>query len=381
MRVRRYVCPSGLELFRRPQYADADGNPVRISWFEQHAPWLVTVKEVALSEDRVARGRAARAAEAATRGLVPQCPRGHALPEGYLERPTVALGLVGLTGSGKTTLITSLVETLLSGALAPLGIAVTMDEESAGRFQVGLRRTLIQDRAQLPATVPAAGEEISDQPFVLRLSRARESINLLLYDASGEQLFRRRDIGEFNRYLYQTQAIMLVLSPSAFPGLEHLDDPSGADVGVAMATQMVTALADVVRQGRRVRQGEVVEEVAVAVVLAKADKLVGLNGFPQQHFRDLEGFIAYYPLAELLARVQDGSEEIVDFLQAERGQNLVKLMLDDLPLSTFHVVSATGHDVGADGYYPGIDQVGVVEPFVTLLARVGFLPDDGLAVP
>jgi hypothetical protein len=56
-------------------------------------------------------------------------------------------------------------------------------------------------------------------------------------------------------------------------------------------------------------------------------------------------------------------------------------MLDELPRPTFHLVSATGHDVGADGHYPGIEQVGVVEPLITLLARVGFLPDDGLPVP
>jgi len=378
MRVSRYVCPSGLELFQSPLYLDAEGVPVRLSWAEKRVPWLVTLRELLLSEDSVARGRAARAAEAAARGLAPHCPRGHVLPEGYLERPTVALGVVGLTSSGKTTFITSLVETLLRGALDAIDVAVTMDEASAADYQLHLRRTLILDKERLPLTQPAAGEAITDRPLVLRLSRAADSINLLVYDASGEQLYRKRDIGAVNPHLYCTRAIMLALSPAAFPGIEHLDNENPGEVSIAEATQMVTAVGDVVRKGRRLRRGEVVEEVSVAVVVTKSDKLIGVEGFPIEHFGNVEEFIEQHSLEELFRRVREGSDDIVEFLRNQQGKNITNLMLDELPRTTFHLVSATGHDVGADGHYPSIDQVGVVEPLITLLARVGFLPAEGL---
>jgi hypothetical protein len=378
VRLRRYVCPSGLELFRVPRYVNAEGTPVQVSWAERHAPWMVTLGESLRSTDSVVRSREARAAAAAAQGLSPVCPAGHPLPDGYTERRTVTLGLVGLTGSGKSTLITSLVETLLRGVLAPLGVTVTMDEESASRYQVDLRRHLIVDRERIPPTYVLTGNDITKHPLVLRLGGGQDSLNLLIYDASGEQLYRRRDIAEFNPYLYHTSAIMLVLSPNAFPGLEHLDDDIQSEVGIAQATQMVSALSDVVRRGRRLRRGELAEEVAVAVTLTKADKLVGMDGFPSQYFGDAERFLLDHSLEELFELIQEGSDDIVEFLTKEDGENLMMLILSGLPRPTFHLVSATGHDVAMDGHYPSIDQVGVVGPLLTLLARIGFLPSEGL---
>jgi hypothetical protein len=377
--VRRHVCPSGLELFRRPQYVDADNNVVTMSWADRHVPGLLTAMEAAFRADgRPSSGAAQRAARAAAMGLRPQCPYGHPLPEGYLDYRTVALGLVGLTGSGKTTLLGSLIETLLRGALAPLGVAVTMDEESAARFQVELRRTLIVDRERLPLTDALVGEAITDHPYTLRLARAGESINLLIYDASGEQLFRRHDIAEFNPHLYYTDAVMVVLSPGVIPKLEGLDDQASSEAGIAEATHMVTALADVLRSGRRVRRGEVVEQVSVAVVLAKADKLMGLGEFPRETFGRVESYIQDRSLEQLFRSVQDGSDDLVRFINQNEGENLVINIMNGLPRPTFHAISATGHDADLTGHYPSIEQVGVVEPLVTLLARVGFFPDDGL---
>jgi hypothetical protein len=290
----------------------------------------------------------------------------------------VALGLVGLTGSGKTTLLASLIETLLRGALAPLGVAVTMDDESAARFQVELRRTLILDRERLPLTDALVGQTITDHPYTLRLTHSGESINLLIYDASGEQLFRRHDIAEFNPHLYYTDAVMLVLSPGAIPKLERLDDQANSEAGIAEATQMVTALSDVLRAGRRVRRGDVVEQVSVAVVLAKADKLLDLDEFPRETLGDVEAFLKEHSLEQLFRRVQEGSDDLVEFINGNEGENLVINIMNGLPRPTFHAISATGHDADPTGHYPSIDQVGVVEPLVTLLARVGFLPADGL---
>jgi len=379
VRVRRYVCPSGLELFRRPRYVDAENNVVTTSWLDRHLPGLVTAVDAVFGGNGGPSGGAARrAASAAAQGLRLQCPNGHRLPEGYLERPTVAIGLVGLTGSGKTTLLASLIETLLRGALAPLGIAVTMDDDTAARFQLELRRTLILDHARLPLTDALVGGSITDHPYVLRLTHGGQSINLLMYDASGEQLFRRSDIADFNPHLYHTDAVMLVLSPGAIPKLERLEDQADSEVGIAEATQMVTALADVLRAGRHVRGGEVVEKVSVAVCLTKADKLVELEDFPRATLGDVDAFLREHSLEELFRLVQDGSDELVEFINRNEGVNLVINIMNGLPRPTFHAISATGHDADPTGHYPGIDQVGVVGPLVTLLARAGFLPADGL---
>ncbi len=374
----RLVCPSCLQGFSRPVYVDARGEVVQLSWLQENAPRLYSLLR------RSDGTHAQLAARAHARGLSPRCPHNlaHVLPEDHLTRRTLVIGLVGMRGSGKTTYVTQLIETLLRGSLSPLGVSVTLDGTSNRRHTQENRRTLIVDHVPVPVTPPVtAADQVTDQPWSLRLSRAGgETINLLLYDASGEQLYSARDMGEVNRYLYACDGIIMMFSPGAFPGLEPLDDQA-LDAGIAQATEMTTSLVDVLRRSRGLRRDAVVQDCAVAVVLGKADKLAHQPGFPDHCLYDVEAFVRENPLATVLERVEAGSEDLIAYLNACGGENLVGIVLNNLPHPTFHAVSATGHDVGGNGRYPDIRQTGVVEPLVTLLAHAGFLPADAVPTP
>lgn len=374
----RLVCPSCLQGFTRPVYVDARGEIVQLGWLQENAPRLY---------GRLRRGdgtQAQQAARADARGLSPRCPHNlaHVLPDDFLTRRTLVIGLVGMRGSGKTTYVTQLIETLLRGSLSPLGVSVTLDGSSNRRHTQENRRTLIVDHVPVPVTPPVtAADQVTDQPWSLRLSRAGgETVNLLVYDASGEQLYSARDMGEVNRYLYASDGIIMMFSPGAFPGLEPLDDQA-LDAGIAQATEMTTSLVDVLRRSRGLRPDAAVQGCSVAVVVGKADKLAHQPGFPDHCLYDVEAFVRENPLATVLERVESGSEDLISYLTARGGENLVGIVLNNLPHPTFHAVSATGHDVGGDGRYPDIRQTGVVEPLLTLLAHAGFLPADAVPTP
>jgi len=310
---------------------------------------------------------------------VPTCPRGHRLPPEYLERPTIVVGLVGLTGASKSTYLTVLIDLLHEGALAPLGISVEMDEESAARFDDHRYRLLVQ-RQQLPLTLPLLGEGSSPEPFMLVLrgtgrTGAERAVNLVFFDASGEQLYRSEDMGQYGRFLYAATSLLVVLSPGVFPRLRSVADPGEDSMGLARHTQMVVNLANVLRYARNLPPDAHLDDVATAVVLSKADKLRGVPDFPAETLRDPD--LRAVPLSHWFADVRATSSRLVDFLEVSGGSNLLTAVLHRLPRPTVHAVSATGADA-RDGGYPQIAPVGVLDPLLVLLARSGLLSEEGL---
>ncbi|WNV74097.1 TRAFAC clade GTPase domain-containing protein [Geodermatophilus sp. DSM 44513] len=371
--TRRRVCPRCLEPLTAPVWRDVTGAPARPP-VERRSRWQRLVDP--LRADPLPAPTARDAAGAAAASVVPTCPRGHRLPPEYLDRPTLVVGLVGLTGASKSTYLTVLIDLLHEGALAPLGISVEMDEESAARFDDSRYRLLVQ-RQQLPLTLPLLGGGSSPDPFVLVLrgTGAGGAVNLVFFDASGEQLYRSEDMGQYGRFLYAASSLLVVLSPGVFPRLRSVADPGEDAIGLARHTQMVVNLATVLRAARNLPPDAHLDDVATAVVLSKADKLRAVPDFPAATLRDPD--LRAVPLAQWFAEVRSSSSRLVDFLEVSGGSNLLTALLHRLPQPTVHAVSATGADA-RDGGYPRIAPVGVLDPLLVLLARAGLLPADGL---
>ena len=374
--MRRRVCPRCLEPLTAPVWRDATGAPTRPP-VERRTRWQRLIDP--LRTDPLPTPTARDAAGAAAANVVPTCPRGHRLPPEYLERPTIVVGLVGLTGASKSTYLTVLIDLLHEGALAPLGISVEMDEESAARFDDHRYRLLVQ-RQQLPLTLPLLGEGSSPEPFMLVLrgsgrTGAERAVNLVFFDASGEQLYRSEDMGQYGRFLYAATSLLVVFSPGVFPRLRSVADPGEDSMGLARHTQMVVNLANVLRYARNLPPDAHLDDVATAVVLSKADKLRGVPDFPAETLRDPD--LRTVPLSHWFADVRATSSRLVDFLEVSGGSNLLTAVLHRLPRPTVHAVSATGADA-RDGGYPQIAPVGVLDPLLVLLARSGLLSEEGL---
>ena len=374
--MRRRVCPRCLEPLTTPVWRDATGAPTRPP-VQRRTRWQRLLDP--LRTDPLPVQTVRGAASAAAANVVPTCPRGHRLPPEYLDRPTVVVGLVGLTGASKSTYLTVLVDLLHEGALAPLGISVEMEEESAARFDDHRYRLLVQ-RQQLPLTLPLLGEGSSPEPFMLVLrgtgrNGVERSVNLVFFDASGEQLYRSEDMGQYGKFLYAADSLVVVLSPGVFPRLRSLADPGEDSMGLARHTQMVVNLANVLRAARNLPPDAHLDDVATAVVLSKADKLRGVPDFPAETLRDPD--LRAMPLAHWFADVRSNSSRLVDFLEVSGGSNLLTAVLHRLPRPTVHAVSATGADA-RDGGYPQIAPVGVLDPLLVLLARSGLLSEEGL---
>ena len=379
MRNKGFVCPRCLEFFYLPFRRDAQGQYQQVAPPRRSGPWDRVTEALRAETPMPGPSAQARAARDDATAVSAVCPNGHRLPPDYLERPTIVVGLVGLTGASKSTYLTVLIDLLYAGALAPLNISVEMDEHSADRFETQYRQLLV-DHRQLPLTPPLLEEGQSPEPFTLVLRRAtrgapERSVNVVFFDASGEQLYRREDLGRFGKFLYVASGVIVVLSPGIFPGLRTTADPGEAAIGPSRPLQMLVNLADLLRSARGLRKDAWLDGVSASVILSKADKLRARPDFPAETLRNEPFTVASLP--RLFEGMRANSARLVDFLEGNGGSNLLTTLLGRLPDPTVHAVSATGSDP-ANGQYPRIEPIGVLEPLLVLLARHNFIPSEGL---
>src|SRR3954454_21608170 len=378
---RDFVCPRCLERFALSAWQNSAGQrvappPRPSAWRRFTDPFRVpeSPTDGSSPEQRAALGDARR--------LSAVCPNGHPPPPGAPGRPAVVVGLVGLTGAAKSTYLTVLLDLLYAGALAPLDISVEMDEESADRFEINYRQPLMVDRRQLPLTPLLLEEGQSPEPLTVVFRRAsrgapERSINVVFFDASGEQLYRKEDLGRFGKFLYVASGIIVVLSPGIFPGLQSAADPGESSIGLARPTQMLVNLADLLRAARGVKKDAYLADVSASVILSKADKLLSRPDFPADGLRDPD--LSPAALPRLFEEVRQNSGRLVDFLEANGGANTVNPLLSRLPDPTVHAVSATGSEP-AGRRYPSIAPRGVLDPLLVLLARHLVIAREGLGV-
>src|SRR3982750_3938563 len=104
------------------------------------------------------------------------------------------------------------------------------DPDGAARFEVTPPQPLRVDKRQLPLTPLLLEEGQSPEPLTVVFRRSsrgapERSMNVVFFDASGEQLSRKGDLGRFGKFLYVASGIVVVLSPGMFPGLQSAADP------------------------------------------------------------------------------------------------------------------------------------------------------------
>src|SRR3954452_4104869 len=384
MPAKAFVCPRCLERFSLSAWQNAEGQ--RVPPPPQPSRWQrLTESFRAPEQSGTPQSTQFRAAMGDARRLSAVCPNGHRLPPDYLDRPTVVVGLVGLTGASKSTYLTVLLDLLYAGALAPLDISGEMDEESADRFELNSRQPLLVDKRHLPLTPLLLEEGQSPEPLTVVFRRTargapERSLSVVFFDASGEQLYRKEDLGRFGKFLYVASGIIVVLSPGMFPGLQSAPDPGEASIGLARPTQMLVNLAALLRSARGLKQDAYLADVSAAVILSKADKLCSRPDFPADTLRPADLSAAELSpagLPRLFEEVRANSGRLVDFLETNGGSNLLTTLLGRLPDPTVHAVSATGSEP-TGGRYPTITPRGVLDPLLVLLARHRFIPREGL---
>lgn len=147
------------------------------------------------------------------------CPNlecGANLPPGAAETDTIVIGLVGGLSTGKTMYLTALLNALVQKAelsgngchFAPLG-------DSANRY-LEAEQTLFVKRQPIELT-PGAESKFGRPPLAIRMTVTHDeetkAYNLLLFDASGEQLQRSESLNTHCRYVKYADGLIFMVDP------------------------------------------------------------------------------------------------------------------------------------------------------------------------
>jgi len=273
----------------------------------------------------------------------------HYLPAQYgrYGKP-VLLGFVGLTESGKTHLLTTMI-----GEMSRLRdhqiYCVPLDPATHNRFMDGSVKPLLRDNQVLPGTPDDASTVLADA-FIIQHDGGPERV-VALFDVSGGDLARRDKM--MREFLYIADGLFFVIDP------EHIQ---ASRVGDDTFSNVLDVVRDVMRENAKQ------EPVSAAIILNKADKA---------RFDE--------PVARWL-RAGDGTLEVTEFLRESAdvyayldGHGALALTepYQVCQKATLHVASPTGGArEGEDktSKYPrGVTPLRVLRPLIAMLSMTGVL--------
>jgi len=273
----------------------------------------------------------------------------HYLPADYGSfGPPVVLGFVGLTKSGKSHLLASMVGAIVGRELEKYGIATNpLDHAWHRRFMDSWVSPLLRHGKVLPGTGERGVVEFADA-FLMKSRGGPERV-VALFDVAGGDLAR---LDETKQFLWIADGLFFVVDPERLSA-QWAEDETFSNV------------LDVVR--KRVRR----EPVSAAIVLNKAD-LVRFDEPVDRWIRSPEQAPA------------GGSPDPVDFLRESadvyaflESRNALAMAepYEVCEKATLHVASPTGGaDSAEGGVYPrGVTPRRVLLPLVAMLAMTGVL--------
>ena len=291
-----------------------------------------------------------------TFGAYVRCPAdkgtttAHYLPARYGSfGDPVLLGFVGLTYSGKTHLLATMIGEITR--LSDYGIEVSeLDRAKHHDFVENSVHPLLTGHKVLPATTDDATTALADA-FIVRQGTGPERV-VALFDVSGSNLSRGVQGDSTVQFLWIADGLFFVINPD-YITTSRVDDETFSNVLSIM--------------GNRHDRGK----ASAAIVLNKADMV---------RFDD--------PVARWL-RAGDGTIDPVEFLREsadvygylERNRALALARpYQACQKATLHVASPTGGAMESDdkaGKYPrGVTPLRVLRPLVAMLAMTGVITGE-----
>ena len=268
----------------------------------------------------------------------------HYLPARYgrFGEP-VLLGFVGLTQSGKTHLLASMIGEI--SGLSAYGVDVTeLDRARHHDFVENSVKPLIADHKVLPDTPDDASTTLTDA-FIIRQGNGPERV-VVLFDVSGGDLATRASTKDF---LWIADGLFFVIDPDHITASKVGDDT-------------FSNVLDIMSQ--RPKGGP----AGAAIILNKADKA----RFDEPAARWLRAGNGTLDPVQFLRE----SADVYAYLEAHRATELAKPYLA-CRKATLHVASPTGGaQEGTDkaSKYPrGVTPLRVLRPLVAMLAMTGVL--------
>jgi hypothetical protein len=172
------------------------------------------------------------------------------------------------------------------------------------------------------------------------------------YDIAGEDLLNSNHMHDFNQFLFRAHGLIMLLDPTLDPS------SNGHAQNYDMATRFV-------RESQNHRKGDI--SVPLAVVLAKADTVPELQQVLQGAPLVSNGQFSN-------SRCDAISSEVRGYIKLWHQSRILDLLEHNFTHISYFAVSAIGCQPNADLSIPAVRPLRVLDPFLWLLSKNGFIP-------
>ncbi|WP_214406131.1 hypothetical protein [Pseudonocardia lacus] len=286
-----------------------------------------------------------------------RCPNPSAdMPEHYLPATwgdyadPLAIGLVGLTSSGKTHLLTAMIREAHRGGLLPYGVQVrpldfvrhnSFKQTFIGPFERGVE-------------LPGTGSDVVDAADILLLRAGGQVRPLMFFDVNGEDLKNYDVRSRAGRFVLSVNAAIFV------HGAEEVRNDAGSGENPTFELSI-----------ERILNRPMLSDIPVSIALTKADRLRYVPP-ADRWLRRAEPNFAWRD-------VRAESRDVYAYLY--RSGAIASLApYESFSRCSLHFVSASGGDAvhaergRSSGVFPrGIRPLRVLDPLISLLSMTGFL--------
>lgn len=337
-----------------------------------------------LSRVRIAELNGTKYTTEMARRSCPSCRR--MLPEHETDK-VLNIAVVGDTSSGKTHFIAVLIDQLKRGLMMQMGTSsmrlISLSQDTDRKYHDDYYVPILQNKdARLPGTArgtfSASGAPITNDPLVYQLllhdnqSNSTQSVNLLLYDISGEEIADSTLIVQFGEHILRADAIIYLADPVTIEKVReklpsHLR-PSQASISTRSPHEVLANIMYRFEQYQRIKPGAAIE-LPTAIMLSKSDLLK--YTIPAIQHRN---YLIFQPKVydgkahpQEFARIHQEVESCLRFCE----ERAILQICSRFTNVNFFAVSATGGPPDGNGKYIHLEPLRCLDPFVWVLWKLG----------
>ena len=314
-------------------------------------------------------------------GTIPLCPAcrtrmtvkvclecGFELDPDALQRGLLSFSLVGAQGAGKSNYLAVLMRELAGefcrvygATLYPTGGDRTMD-----RYQRTYARPLFDLGVCVP---PTDREDVDPLTYTLLFppnSPAGKTCSLAFYDAYGKNFGSEANMALYNRSIYHSSGLLLMVDPGQLPALRELRKAKGLPVVPGDPQALLLRTVHLLRAGLGLESVDKKIPVPLAICITKMDTIfpqLDSASFLKDPSRNLRRPMAS---ASDFASCSLEMESLLEVWGAGEFLGHVKSQFQDW---SFFGLSALGASPSEQGEIPRISPHRVLDPLLWLLWR------------
>jgi hypothetical protein len=317
------------------------------------------------------------------------CPNCHkALFENIEMCDNINIAIIGDVSSGKTNYIAVLIDQLKRGVLMQSGNGhvrlMHLNRHTSETYRQVYQQPILLTRTAVAGTARSSydsgGRPTRAEPLVYQLSiqdnatNINNTINLLLYDISGEHFTNNTELVLFGEHVLRPDGIIYFADPMRMPNI-HQQLPSYLQVssGGLNNSKVEEALANVMfamERYNKIRAGGMIE-TPTAITVSKSDLLQYIIP-PRERYQYLLMHTPYYDGRVHLNEVQQIDQE-VRFILRQQGEEGLLQTSRRFEQVSFFAIAATGNAPDQRGQYTRIDPHRCLDPLIWLLWKLHFL--------